>query len=154
MYQVIVCLPHLGTDSVLQRRSRAPHLKIRSSKKWSLRPQGGRAKPGQGTANPRERAHSALTLWIRNPTQSARGVGDLGAGRREKDSRLNWPLCGRPSGLTGNGGGGRLALHLLLHIGTHTHTPDPIWKVLKMVPWQYNIATRTKNIDDFHWACQ
>lgn len=154
MYQVIVCLPHLGTDSVLQRRSRAPHLKIGSSKKWSLRPQGGRAKPGQGTANPRERAHSALTLWIRNPTQSARGVGDLGAGRREKDSRLNWPLCGRPSGLTGNGGGGRLALHLLLHIGTHTHTPDPIWKVLKMVPWQYNIATRTKNIDDFHWACQ
>ncbi|CAM9471686.1 unnamed protein product [Rangifer tarandus platyrhynchus] len=22
------------------------------------------------------------------------------AGRREEDSRLNWPLCGRPSGLT------------------------------------------------------
>ena len=28
----------------------------------------------------------------------------------------------------------RLSLHLLLHTGTHTHTPDPTWKVLKMVP--------------------
>ena len=127
-------VPHLGTDTVLQRRSHAPHLKTGTSKMWSAapRPQGGRAKPGQGTANPRERAHSALAYWIRdyeinqrNPTQSDRGVGDLGASRREEDSRLNWPLCRQPCGLTGNGGGGFspcTCSSTLEH--THTH-PRP-----------------------------
>lgn len=142
LYAAGYSVPHLGTDTVLQRRSRAPHLKIGTSKKWSAapRPQGGRAKPGQGTANPRERAHSALARWIRdyeinqrNPTQSDCGAGDLGAGRREEDSRLNWPLCRRPRGLTGNSGGcvSPCTCYSTLE---HTHTPDPTWKVLKIVP--------------------
>ena len=116
--------------------------KLVRSKEWpaAQRRKGGRADPDQGIANPRECANRELArrkrdceINQRNPTRRDRGVGGLGGGEEGGGLAAELALL-QAAEWTHREEGGCITPCTCRSRLEHRDSPDPEWKVLKMMP--------------------